>query len=123
MKAFTAAGAAAILLCGCAVQDAAIEGPAPKLVGEDIGPRLELPDDISRFEFPIPRESRIHGYGIVACQAQLDHTLKGCAIVEESPKGYNFGLSALYVARVTSVEPARRQGVPVSTPVRMKITF
>lgn len=115
---------AMVWAASCTSNDADIDSPK---LPPDTAYRpavVSLPQNRDRFEFPIPRESNIHGYAVVQCMAQLDHKMTDCQAISESPKGYNFAQSAVYIARVARVvRPAMKDGVPVVSVWRAKIEF
>ena len=66
--------------------------------------------------FAYPRvavRARKNGQVSVNCVAQADGAFKTCRIVEESPKGYNFGWAALSVAFKFRMAPRMEDGSSV----------
>lgn len=94
------------------------QSPEPEWVQKPRG------EDYARFFPPSARELGVSGRVVLQCTPQRDGSLKDCAVVEETPKGWGFGGAGLRMAakfRMTPRSAAAQTAVgqPVSIPIQM----
>lgn len=81
-------------------------------------------EDIARV-FPKAAEAqRREGRATMSCGVSEEGVLVGCAVIDEDPKGAEFGEAVLSVAHLFRMRPMTRDGVPVEGgTVRIPFSF
>lgn len=63
------------------------------------------------------------GKAIISCKVSIQGTLFDCKVDEEEPKGSGFGVAALSMTPQLLMKPARKDGKPVVSDVRIPLNF
>jgi len=81
-------------------------------------------DDVAR-HYPIPAlRDWVDGEATIGCLVSTTGLLSDCAVIRESPAGYNFGVAALRLSGTLRMKPPKVDGAPVAVAaVRVPITF
>ena len=73
-----------------------------------------------------PRDAwvnNVSGKAVLSCRVSEQGALFGCAVESETPEGAGFGLAALALTPQFLMKPARQNGKPVVSTVRIPINF
>jgi TonB family protein len=75
--------------------------------------RAPTPEDLWAYYPAAAYRALVSGHVTLQCDASADGRLAGCAVTEETPRGRHFGDAALKLAKLYSVSPMKRDGVPI----------
>lgn len=65
----------------------------------------------------------VSGRAVMDCEVEPQGTLERCKVISEEPAGQGFGTSALLLAPSFEMKPAKRDGKPIRSTVRIPINF
>lgn len=101
----------------------AFNPPAPPGPPTITNPRwLQTPRDLARYYPNRAQAMGVEGSATLDCLVDISGRL-ACAIVAESPTGWNFGAAALRIARDYRMAPATQGGQAVQGHYRMRVPF
>jgi protein TonB len=63
------------------------------------------------------------GHASIRCKVTVKGTLTDCAVVSQSPDGYDFGTQSLKLAHLFRMKPQMEDGKPVEASITVPISW
>lgn len=97
---------------------------APPVIGQPHWVSQPSAAEMARFYPPQALDGSVEGRAVLRCTVTVAGTLTACTIVQEQPRGYGFGRSAIQLSQYFRMTPQTEDGRPVGgASVEVAIAF
>jgi protein TonB len=93
--------------------EAKTEPTAPPVIGQPHWLSQPSAAEMARFYPAQAADDNVEGRAVIRCSVTVAGTLTACTIVQEQPRGYGFGRSAVQLSQYFRMTPRTEDGRPV----------